>query len=51
MITLREITMLNIMNSITDKPDWDKKVSLNFDHVVYLLGDPIVWIRSELICE
>ena len=27
LITLREITMLAFMNQLTDKPDWDKKVS------------------------
>lgn len=25
--TLRELLMMRIMNSITDKPDWDTKVS------------------------
>lgn len=26
LITLRELTMLQIMNQITDKPNWDEKV-------------------------
>lgn len=26
--TLREISMLQFMNSVTDKPEWDKKVTL-----------------------
>lgn len=25
-VTLRELTMLYLMNTITDKPDWDSKV-------------------------
>jgi hypothetical protein len=28
LITLREITMLDIMNTLTDKPDWEDKASL-----------------------
>lgn len=28
LLTLREITMLQIINQLTDKPDWDKKVGL-----------------------
>ncbi|TFK62409.1 hypothetical protein BDN72DRAFT_903265 [Pluteus cervinus] len=27
MTTLREFTMINLMNTLTDKPDWDKKVN------------------------
>ncbi|KAF7979917.1 hypothetical protein HWV62_40322 [Athelia sp. TMB] len=27
LITLRELTMMRLMNQITDKPDWDKKIS------------------------
>ena len=27
LITLRELTMMRLMNQITDKPAWDKKVS------------------------
>lgn len=25
---LRELTMIRMMDNITDKPDWDKKVSI-----------------------
>jgi hypothetical protein len=28
LITLREITMLDIMNTLTDKPGWEDKASL-----------------------
>ncbi|RDB26315.1 hypothetical protein Hypma_006638 [Hypsizygus marmoreus] len=31
LVTLREITMLHLMNKLTDKPDWNKKV---FDDVI-----------------
>ena len=27
LITLRELKMMRLMNQITDKPGWDKKVS------------------------
>lgn len=28
MITLRELTMMALMNEITDKPEWERKVGL-----------------------
>ena len=36
MTTLRELTMLQLMNTITDKPDWARKVCL-FSFLIWLL--------------
>lgn len=32
LITLRELTMLDIMNTLTDKPGWDDKASLDLTY-------------------
>ncbi|KAL1979847.1 hypothetical protein VTN96DRAFT_5055 [Rasamsonia emersonii] len=38
--TLREITMMQIMNAITDKPEWDRKIFDEENHLQMVERSP-----------